>query len=532
MLGYVVALANERGGLLVLGMEDAIPHEVCGTDFAAGKTGNLEDEIYKRLGIRINTKEIQDNYGRVLVISVPSRPIGKLLKYEGVALMRTGESLREMSDMEMFAILSEQEPDFSQKVCPGLSIADLDEEAIALMKNRYAQKQNNLSFQTLSTQQVLKDLGLLVNGKLNYAALILLAKKEKIHELLPQCNIVIEYRQSPSMIPYTDRVEIQEPLFLAIDKAWNYINQPASNPLQHIEFGPYIMDVRAFNEKCVREGLINAMCHRMYQLQSDVVVLQSPKQISITSGGGLPLGVCIENIMDTNSTPRNRRMCEVLEKTGLVERSGQGVDKIFAEMITDGKSVPSYYGTDAYQVKLTLTSEIENPALHIYALEEQSRRDADHQLNAFQLFALYSISKGEKPKVDEKILQSMVSEGLIIINNKSNKEKYEMNADYLLIISRISERVSKNSEQVGEQVSEQVKMLVLALCTESSLAVLMSELRLNSRQYFMRKYLNPAIEAGFIELTQPESPNSPKQKYRLSKRGIELQKLLYGEVRK
>ena len=127
----------------------------------------------------------------------------------------------------MFAILSEQEPDFSQKVCPGLSIADLDEEAIALMKNRYAQKQNNLSFQTLSTQQVLKDLGLLVNGKLNYAALILLAKKEKIHELLPQCNIVIEYRQSPSMIPYTDRVEIQEPLFLAIDKAWNYINQPA-----------------------------------------------------------------------------------------------------------------------------------------------------------------------------------------------------------------------------------------------------------------------------------------------------------------
>lgn len=39
MLGYVVALANERGGLLVLGMEDAIPHEVCGTDFTAGKRG-------------------------------------------------------------------------------------------------------------------------------------------------------------------------------------------------------------------------------------------------------------------------------------------------------------------------------------------------------------------------------------------------------------------------------------------------------------------------------------------------------------
>ncbi len=32
--GYVVALANERGGRLVLGMADARPHEVVGSDFA------------------------------------------------------------------------------------------------------------------------------------------------------------------------------------------------------------------------------------------------------------------------------------------------------------------------------------------------------------------------------------------------------------------------------------------------------------------------------------------------------------------
>lgn len=30
LLGYIVALANERGGLLVLGMEDKRPHNVCG----------------------------------------------------------------------------------------------------------------------------------------------------------------------------------------------------------------------------------------------------------------------------------------------------------------------------------------------------------------------------------------------------------------------------------------------------------------------------------------------------------------------
>ena len=34
VLGYIVALANEGGGLLVLGMHDSYPHKVVGTDFA------------------------------------------------------------------------------------------------------------------------------------------------------------------------------------------------------------------------------------------------------------------------------------------------------------------------------------------------------------------------------------------------------------------------------------------------------------------------------------------------------------------
>ena len=58
VLGYVVALANEGGGRLVLGMADNLPHEVVGTDFANGKTGALEDEIYNRLSIRVKTEEL------------------------------------------------------------------------------------------------------------------------------------------------------------------------------------------------------------------------------------------------------------------------------------------------------------------------------------------------------------------------------------------------------------------------------------------------------------------------------------------
>ena len=84
VLGYIVALANEKGGRLVLGMADKMPHTVVGSDFAQDKVGELTDEIYERLGIRIEATELYEDGKRVLVLSVPSRPIGRLLRFEGV----------------------------------------------------------------------------------------------------------------------------------------------------------------------------------------------------------------------------------------------------------------------------------------------------------------------------------------------------------------------------------------------------------------------------------------------------------------
>lgn len=83
-----------------------------------------------------------------------------------------------MSDAEIFRILTEQEPDFSAKICEGLTTEDLDKDAIAEMKTQYARKQENPLFQNYPDEQVLSDLDLLKDGKLNYAALILLGKSE------------------------------------------------------------------------------------------------------------------------------------------------------------------------------------------------------------------------------------------------------------------------------------------------------------------------------------------------------------------
>ncbi len=213
-LGYLVALCNEGGGTLVLGMADAHPHAVVGSDFHAGRIGILEDKVYQRLEIRVHIEELLDENGlRVLVTHVPSRPVGKIMKFEGVGLMRTGDSLRNMSDDEMRAILNEQESDFSAKICSGLTVNDLDPKAIATLKEKYAEKQKNQNFLTHNDEQALIDLELLVNNQLTYAALILLGKAEKIKEYLPQCAIYLEYRENPANISFDKRTPFRSQTF-------------------------------------------------------------------------------------------------------------------------------------------------------------------------------------------------------------------------------------------------------------------------------------------------------------------------------
>ena len=52
ILGYVIALCNEGGGRLVIGMHDNYPHRVTGTRQAQDAIGQLEADIYRDTTIR------------------------------------------------------------------------------------------------------------------------------------------------------------------------------------------------------------------------------------------------------------------------------------------------------------------------------------------------------------------------------------------------------------------------------------------------------------------------------------------------
>ena len=50
---------------------------------------------------------------------------------------------------------------------------------------------------------------------------------------------------------------------------------------------------------------------------------------------------------------------------------------------------------------------------------------------------------------------------------------------------------------------------------------LMKILKRSNRTKFKKNMLQPLIDSGFLEMTEPDSPKSPKQKYRITKEGQE-----------
>lgn len=426
ILGYVVALCNEGGGRIVIGMHDSYPHKVIGTKQCINGIGQLESDIYRDMGIRPDIYELYEDEvsktGRVLVIEVPPHPIGKVFRFEDVALMRVGEELKPMDDKTFISIIQEQEPDFSEQICDGISLDDLDSVAIKVMKDRYAEKQKNPSFSSLPDTQALSDLKLIVGDKVTNAALLLVGKEEVINHTYPQAKVMLEYRNTESQIHFDSRKTFGKPFFLLIDELWEEINR--RNGSIPVRKGPYIFDIPFFNEDVIREIVNNAFSHRDYRFGSEIVIRQYPLKFTIINGGGFPHGVSVENLLTSPSTPRNRLLADVLSKTGIVERSGQGVDKIFLYTLSEGKPEPDYSQTDDFNVTAILSAAVKDTGFALYIQEIQDGLPDDKKLNVFDVLTLCKIRDGAKRPSNKEIALKLEKLGFIEKHGNTNAQYY------------------------------------------------------------------------------------------------------------
>ncbi len=376
LLKYCVAFANEGGGRLILGVTDKRPRTVVGSR-AFRNLEQTKARLTERLRLRIDVEEIQHPDGRVLVFQVPSRPIGVPMEYLGAYWMRSGESLTPMTPDLLRQIFAEASPDFSAEICAPAQQDDLDPDAVEVLRQLWQRKTRNQDISNRAPDQLLADAELIVDGGVTYAALVLLGTCKALGKHLAQAELVFEYRSNEAPGPAAERREFRQGFLSVLDDVWQFVNN--RNDRQHFQQGLFVSDLPTFNERVVREAVLNAVSHRDYRHNGSVFVRQYPRRIEIVSPGGFPSGVTPENAL-WRQNPRNRRIAEVLAKCGLVERAGQGFDLIFRECIRQSKPLPDFSHTDAHEVGLTLHGDIQDPEFLLF-LEEIGRE----QVAAFGL---------------------------------------------------------------------------------------------------------------------------------------------------
>jgi len=272
--------------------------------------------------------------------------------------MRRGQELVPMTPDLLQRIFAETGPDFSAEICSQAALADLEPEAVQNFRQRWIRKAENPALTHLTLDQLLIDAELLVDGGLTYAALILFGTRRALGKFLGQAEVIFEYRSQEASIPCQQREEYRLGFFGFMDDLWQKIN--TRNDRQHFADGLFMWDIPTFNEMVVREAVLNGMAHRDYRLGASVFVRQFPRKLEIVSPGGFPPGITPENILWKQS-PRNRRIAEALSRCGLVERSGQGVNRMVEECIKESKPWPDFSGSDDYQVVVTLQGEVQDP---------------------------------------------------------------------------------------------------------------------------------------------------------------------------
>lgn len=348
---YCCALSNCGGGKLIFGVTDKRPREVVGSE-AFEQPERTQKGLMDILRVRVDFEVLDISGKRVLIFDVASRPLGLPVQVDGVAWWRYGDSLVPMSEEIRRNIYDETGFDFSGSICAGADVADLEIAAIEVFRQKWIEKSGKTRISNLTTEQVLRDCDAITDDGVTYAALILFGKSAALGKYLPQSEIVFEYRSTDGSGPASQREEFRVGFFSCINRIWELIN--LRNDKQHYQEGLFVFDVPIFNERVIREAILNAVSHRNYQLCGSVFIRQYRDRLVVESPGGFPSGITLDNILDRQS-PRNRRISEILALCGLVERSGQGMNIIFEQSIMEAKPLPDFKGTDDNFVSIMLS---------------------------------------------------------------------------------------------------------------------------------------------------------------------------------
>lgn len=382
IVNTVVAFANTRGGTLYLGVEDdgtptgVSPEHRNLNQLAAYVFNNTVPPLQIRSSIiDVNgtpVAAITVDESSQLVCAKSGRVLHRVLKANGEPeniTMYPTEFISRLSTIGQY--------DYSDQPAPESSLEDLDPQARNQLRAEIAQTHADDQLLALTDEEFDGALGLTTRStpsgrpQPTIAGILLIGTEAALRLRVPTAATTFQVMRAGSpVVGELLRLPLVS-LFRRIEDLitpWNTATELMSGARHAIFY--------AYDRSALREAIVNALCHRDYAVMASISIQIDEAGLTIASPGGFVRGVTYGNLLTVPSTPRNRRLADILKRCGYAERTGRGIDRIYERTVASGRPLPDYSQSTGERVVLFLRNMPVDERFVLTIDEMTARREA------------------------------------------------------------------------------------------------------------------------------------------------------------
>ncbi len=542
-LKWICGFANAQGGVLEIGRNNR--GRPVGVADAEKLMEDLPNKMRDTLGIVADVDLLEEDGLEVLRITVEPYPYP--VSYKGQYHYRTGSTKQELKGaaLDRF-LLGKTGRRWDSVPVPGVAPDDLDFRVIEQFRTRAA-KSKRLGAEDLEGDDAsLLERLRLTEGKYLKRAAVLLFHPDP-EKFVTGASVKIGFFESDSELRFHD--EIQGNLFAQVDRTMDLLLTKYLSKAIRYE-GVQRIENYPVPEAALRETVLNAIAHKDYGSGVPIQISVYADRLMIWNNGQLPDDWTVERLTQKHpSQPYNPDIANAFFRAGMIEAWGRGIEKVIRACEEAGNAPPRLrYEAIGLMVEFELKDQVGTkpaPRRHqdgtktalsrhqVGTKSALSRHQAEILKNAGRERTLSelmeAVGRSDRTKFRNQVLNPLLEAGLMemTIPDKpsSPNQRYRTTAAGMAAFELKGQAGTKpgpSRDQVGTKSAlsrHQVEILKNAV-PERTLSELMEAVGRSDRTKFRNQVLNPLLEAGLMEMTIPDKPRSPNQRYRTTAAGM------------
>lgn len=337
-----VSFANVQGGTIFIGIEDgekSPPNQQKIDTKLMNETITRLRSLCFNVGLILNEKITDENGGEYFSFTIQSTLKSLATTADGKIYIRVGDQSLPARSEDIVRLASEKDAFQWELQLRNIGLTEIPKSNIEWFTKEIRNSDRvKEQVKALSDQEIIEHYNLLYQGKLTNLGILWLgssAQRSKLaYPITVQYIVYDELEKKVRKENWHDYTKNPKELLLDIEKQAIELTYFDEFPQ-----GLFRNKIRHYDERLIRELLINAIAHKSYTISGDIFIKVFNDRLEITNPGGLPLGITSSNILHTTHR-RNPHLIRILHDLKLMEGEGTGYNLIYEITSRDAKAFP------------------------------------------------------------------------------------------------------------------------------------------------------------------------------------------------